>query len=96
MSKFVTLMNLTRKGVEEVEELPERIDNGIRMFEEMGGKVLDVYLLMGEYDFVAVGDTPDDATAATFLLNLAKAGLVRTKTLKAFDREQMKEIFKAI
>ena len=57
MSKFVTLMNLTRKGVEEVEELPERIDNGIRMFEEMGGKVLDVYLLMGEYDFVAVGDT---------------------------------------
>ena len=96
MSKFVTLMNLTRKGVEEVEELPEKIDNGIRMFEEMGGKVLDVYLLMGDYDFLAVGETPDDETAAMFLLNLAKAGLVRTKTLKAFDREQMKEIFKAI
>jgi uncharacterized protein with GYD domain len=51
---------------------------------------------MGDYDFLAVGETPDDETAAMFLLNLAKAGLVRTKTLKAFDREQMKEIFKAI
>lgn len=96
MAMFVTLMNLTRKGVDEVEDFPEKIENGIKQFEARGGTVHAFYMLMGDYDFIAISESPGDAAAASFLLNLAKAGLVRTKTLKAFDRSQIKEIIAAI
>jgi uncharacterized protein with GYD domain len=47
---------------------------------------------MGEYDFIAVYDAPDDAIAARFTLQLGTLGNVRTKTLKAFPEAAYREI----
>jgi uncharacterized protein with GYD domain len=58
----------------------------------MGGEFKSFFLTMGEYDFIAVYDAPDDAIAARFTLQLGSLGNVRTKTLKAFPEAAYREI----
>jgi len=41
---------------------------------------------------VAVIDAPDDATIAAALLQVAAAGNIRTKTLRAFDEGEMQAL----
>ena len=45
-----------------------------------------------EYDFVTVVEAPDDETAAVLVLQVAAVGNVRTKTMRAFDADQMSDI----
>jgi uncharacterized protein with GYD domain len=47
---------------------------------------------MGEYDFIIVLEAPDDETAATLVLRVAAVGNVRSKTMRAFDADQMSDI----
>ena len=42
----------------------------------------------GEYDAVVTIEAPDDETYATFVLNIAAQGNIRTTTLKAFSEEE--------
>jgi uncharacterized protein with GYD domain len=87
MPVFITLMNLTPKGAENLKEMPALIDKGVKRFEEDGGKLLGFYMLIGEYDYITVADAPNGEMMATFLLNLAEEGYVSTKTLRAFSRD---------
>ena len=96
MGKSVVLMNLTEEGVKDIKNAPERIKDGIKLYESMGGKLLGFYMVMGDYDYVAIGESPDDETAAAFMMALSSGGNVRTKTMKAFDMEEMAAILKKI
>ena len=87
MPVFVTLMKLTPKGAEALKEMPDLIDRGIKQFEENGGILLGFYMVIGEYDYVAIGDAPNGAMMATFLLNLAEAGYVSTNSMRAFSKD---------
>jgi len=60
----------------------------------MGGKMTGFYLTMGEYDFVGIGEAPNDEVALTFLLGMGAAGFVKTTTLKAFTVEEFEKIVK--
>ena len=88
MQTYICLMNLTAKGAAEIKEAPQRVGAAIKLAESMGGKVKDVFVTMGDYDYVAIGEFPNDEAALTFLLALGAAGNVRTKTLKAYTPEQ--------
>jgi uncharacterized protein with GYD domain len=96
MPKYVVLMNLTGQGSKTIKDAPKRVEEGIKGVEAMGGKVLDFYLTMGDYDYVAIGDFPSDEVAASFLLSLGSQGNVKTTTLKAFTTEEFAEIVKNI
>ena len=89
MSTYVLLMKLTAKGIADIKSAPERIKAGIEAFEAVGGKVLSFYTLMGEYDYIAIGEAPSDDAAMVFLLGLGADGYVRTTSLKAFSAEQL-------
>ena len=60
--------------------------------EQAGGRVRELVWTMGEYDFVTVVEAPDDETAAVLVLQVAAVGNVRTKTMRAFDADQMSDI----
>ncbi|MFB3926238.1 MAG: GYD domain-containing protein [Syntrophales bacterium] len=96
MPIYITLMNLTDKGIENIKRAPQRIEEGIIKMQEKKGKMLGFYLTMGEYDYVAVFDAPSDEVAASFLLGLGATGFVRTSTLKAFPGEEAGYIIKDI
>jgi uncharacterized protein with GYD domain len=87
---------LTGQGAKDIKNAPQRVDDAIKAFEAMGGKLIGFYLVMGEYDYVAIGEFPNDEAAATFQLGLAALGNVKTTTLKAFTKEEFAKIVAAI
>ena len=92
MPLYILLMNLTEKGVAEIKDAPARVAEAAKAGEALGGKMLAFYMVMGEYDYVAIAEGTSDETMALFLLGLAKDGYVRTKTLKAFTLEELSAI----
>ena len=96
MATYILLMKLTEQGIKEIKDAPERIENGIKGWEALGGKVIGFYTVMGEYDYVAIGEAPSDEAAMTFLMNLGAGGFVRTTTLKAFTKEEFAEMVREL
>jgi uncharacterized protein with GYD domain len=90
--KYIMLYNYTDQGIKAVKESPERIRRATQAFEQLGGKLLDISLTMGQYDLVATFEAPDDETVTRFALTLGSAGNVRTTTLKAFSLEEFDRI----
>ncbi len=96
MPNYVILMKLTDQGAKTIKDAPGRIEAGIKAFEKMGGKVSGFYVVMGEYDYVAVGEAPSDEVATTFSLALGSLGNVRTTTLKAYTKVEFAAIVKKL
>jgi uncharacterized protein with GYD domain len=96
MPTYILLANLTDQAIKAIKIAPKRIDKAIKNFEEMGGKLIGFYTTMGEYDYVVIGEAPSDEVAMAFLLRLGSAGDVRTKTLRAFTKEELAEMLKKL
>ncbi len=96
MPTYITLYKLTDQGVKDIKNAPGRIEEGIKAFEAMGGKLVGFYAAMGEYDYVSIGEAPSDEVAMTFMLGLGSRGNVRTTTLKAFTTEAFAEMVKGL
>lgn len=96
MPKYVNLMKLTDQGIQNIRDLPQRLAASEKAMEAMGGKLLAFYLVMGEWDYVAISEGPSDEVALAFLLGLGAQGNVRTTTLKAFDMEAVAAILKQV
>ena len=96
MPHFINLMKLTDQGAKTIKDAPARLEAGIKAFEKMGGKMIGFYVVMGEYDYVAIGEAPSDEVAMTFALALSSLGNVRTMGLKAFTREEFAAMVKKL
>jgi uncharacterized protein with GYD domain len=92
MPTYITLMNMTEQGIKDVKNAPERTARSIKQLEEMGGKLIAIYMCMGEYDYVGIAEAPNDEVAMGFLMALGAGGNVRTKTLRAFSPEEMAKL----
>jgi uncharacterized protein with GYD domain len=96
MPTYITLLNWTQQGIEQVKESPSRLDAVKSMYREMGGEVKGFYLVMGRYDAVVITEAPDDETAAKIALALGSKGRVRTETLRAFNEDEFRKIIGAL
>ena len=96
MPHYVYLMKLTDQGAKAIKEAPARLEASFKAAAAMGGKVGAVYVVMGEYDYVAFGEAPSDEVAATFSLALASQGNVKTTTLRAFTQEEFVGLVKKL
>ena len=56
----------------------------------------EFYSVMGEYDYVGIGELPNDETAVALALAMGSRGNVRTTTLKAFTKEEFAKIVKKL
>ena len=74
MSTYVTMMKLTDQGAKSIKEAPDRLQAGIKAWEGMGGKVLGVYATMGEYDYVTIGEAPNDEVMMAFRMAISALG----------------------
>jgi uncharacterized protein with GYD domain len=92
MSKFISLVKYTSKGIENIKESPKRLDEVKQLCEHMGAKVDAFYLTMGRYDIVIIVDAPDIETASKIILTIASKGSVSTETLHAFPEEEYRKI----
>jgi len=92
MPRYVTLINWTEQGIAGFKERVDRYEATQKQFEELGVQLVDVYWTLGEHDIVALVEAPDDESATAALLMLGSAGNVRTKTMRAFSREEMRGV----
>ena len=88
MPTYISLMTLTEQGIKEINKAPQRIADAAKGLEALGGKLVSIYAVMGEYDYVAIAEAPSDEVAMTFLLVLGGMGNTRTTTLRAFSKEE--------
>ena len=92
MATYVTLLRYTQQGITSIKQAPGRVDAARQAFRTLGAELKAVYLVKGRYDFVALVEAPDDATAATAALALGSKGNVSSETLRAFTEDEFRNI----
>ena len=94
MVRRIMLMKLTEQGAKDIKGAPQRIEQAIKAYEGMGGKLLGFYAVTGEYDYISIGESPSDEIGMTFAMALSAQGNVRTTTIQAFTKEEFAEMVK--
>jgi uncharacterized protein with GYD domain len=92
MPVYVVLGNWTDQGTRDFGGAVQRGNSFRELVEQAGGRVRELVWTLGEYHFIIVLEAPDDETAATLVLRVAAVGNVRSKTMRAFDADQMSDI----
>jgi len=88
----LSLLTWTEQGIQNISDSPGRIDAFKQAVQDAGGRLIFLYMLMGEYDVATLIEVADDETAARVMLNLARLGNVRSQTLRAFTEEETKNL----
>ena len=92
MATYIELVSWTDQGVRNAKDTVSRA----KAFEEAAGavgvKVKSLFWTLGEYDLVITVEAPDDEVVTRVNLMLAQLGNVRTKTLRAFNADEMTRI----
>jgi uncharacterized protein with GYD domain len=96
MPTYVTLVKWTEQGIRAVKDAPKRLEAFEAAVRAAGGKLRDVYLVMGEYDLVVVTEAPSDEVVAKVTLATGMAGNVRTTTMRAFTRDETVRIIQSL
>ena len=96
MATYISLLRWTQQGIQGVKDAPGRIAAGRQAFEALGARLTGVYVVSGRYDYVLVFEAPDEQTAATAMLALARLGNVRSETLRAFTEDEFRRVAAAL
>jgi uncharacterized protein with GYD domain len=74
----------------------DRVEEGERMIEEAGGKLVGVWVTLGQYDVVEVFEAPTDEVALEIITRLQNSGAEQTETLRAFTRDEAEAIIRKL
>jgi len=95
MPHYIFMISLNEEGRKNIKSLTTGIDSAIKQAEELGGKLIDIYGLFGEHDFLAIAEFPNDEAASIFVLSPDTDDgdiWTRVKTIKAFTMEEINSI----
>ena len=94
MAVYVMLTTLTDEGRKTVKDNPKRIKAVNKEVEEMGGKILAQYAVLGPYDFINIIEAVGNATITKIALELGSRGTLETTTLAAIPIDDLIESWK--
>jgi len=92
MSTYVSLVTWTEQGLKTFPDTIRRAEEFSRWVQGHGGKVRELLWTVGEYDAVILSEFADDEKAAAAFLLLGSAGNIRSRMLRAFTAEEMKNV----
>ena len=96
MAHYVSLMRWTSQGRTGLPAWRDRVEDGERMIEEAGGKLVGVWVTLGQYDVVEVFEAPNDEVAREIITKLQRHGAEETETLRAFTRDEAEAIVRRL
>ena len=96
MPHYITLMRWTTQGMAGLPGWRERVEDGERIIEAAGGRLIGVYVTLGRYDVVEIFEAPDDNVAIEILMKLQRFGAEHTETLRALTREEAEAIVRRL
>lgn len=92
MPTYVSLINYTQQGVENMKESPNRLDTAKELFKSMGAEIKAYYLAMGRYDAMVISEGPDDETMMKLAITTSSAGAIRTESFRVFAEDEYRKI----
>ena len=92
MATYIVLGNFTDQGIRAVKDTTKRAEALHGLAKKVGVTVKEVYWTLGEYDVATIIEAPDDAAMCAFGLSIGTLGNVRTRTLRAFNADEMGRI----
>lgn len=96
MVNYLLLMKLTEQGIKNIKDAPARYNAAFKAWEKAGGKVLGFWIAIGEYDYVAIGESPSDEAALGFAVGLSALGNLRVQSVRLFNTQQFEGVLKAL
>jgi uncharacterized protein with GYD domain len=88
----LSLVNWTQEGIANFRDTVDRYEAAQQQLEQLGVRFVDVYWTLGDHDLVIVLEAPDDESATAALLAVGAQGNIRTKTMRAFSRDEMRGV----
>lgn len=96
MPSYVLLINWTDQGVRNVRDTVDRYDRSTELTNKHGVSLEQIYWTVGPHDIVGLAEAPDDESISAFCLELSSAGNLRTTTLRAYNREEMRGVLERL
>ena len=96
MPTYVVLGNFTQEGISKIKETPKGLETAQGVFKKIGGEIKHFYYTMGQYDFIAICEAPNEEAMAKALLIISGTGEIRTNTLTAISTEKAAAIFEEL
>lgn len=93
MPTYIRLLRFSDQGLKDLKNVRDRVAAARKAYRDAGGELKQVFMVMGQYDIVAVVEAPNDETLAKVVLAQAALGAFRsTETLRAFTEEEVAQI----
>jgi uncharacterized protein with GYD domain len=92
MATYIMLGNFTDQGIRAVKDTAKRAEALKDMSKKCGVTLKASYWTLGQFDVVAVFDSPDDTAMTALGFSLGALGNVRTQTLRAFSPEDISKV----
>ena len=96
MATYFMFFRFTQKGLEHIQESPERIDALKQQFHKANAEIKAYYGLLGQYDTVFLVDSPNDETIARLALHIGRAGNGTCETHRAVNEDEYRKITRGV
>jgi uncharacterized protein with GYD domain len=83
MAIYITLWKYTRDGLADIRHMPERCEAVKAIYQKNGGKLIEVYSLIGAHDVMTIGELPDEKALTKTVLQICAKGRVTAQTMPA-------------
>ena len=92
MSIYISQVTLTREGLQEIKAAPDRIEANRKLWEEAGGKLLEWYVVLGDYDYLLITEAPDEKVMAEIAAKASSRGRTQFKTYTAIPIDEFEQV----
>jgi uncharacterized protein with GYD domain len=93
MPTYVSLVKFTQQGLMTMKDKGiERAEAVQKNAKAQGGKLLQAYYCLGEYDVVAIWEFPDNRAAMKAAVLNASMGHIQIMTMPAVTRDEWKKL----
>ena len=96
MAIYVSHITLTEQGVQTIKGVTEWIEENHKLWESCGGKLLGWYVVLGDYDYLAITDAPNEKVMAEIAIKACSRGRTRFRTYSAIPIEEFAEVTKRL
>ena len=97
MPVYVSLVKFTQHGISTMKQQGvSRSKTVQRNIESLGGKLIEAYYCLGEYDVVAILEFPDNRTAMKAAVLNSAPGHTQITTMPAVTRNQWRKLLQQV
>jgi len=94
MARYIIISTLTDEGAKTLKKNPGRVKEVNAELKEMGVKVLDQYAVLGNFDFLTIVETDEEAMVSKAVVEILSRGSIKTATYKAIPVDEFIESLK--